>query len=491
MEIKSTIHIRKLLVRFCLFTCALLYVIQLQAQYTLRSYTIKNGKMYIELNKQIRASSLDSFIVRYALTDIGLKQFITTNNPDSLNKLGWQIEQNDQHTFIISKPLMALNDVSDPAARIILTEKHPTFAELFPAVNNGVAYGYNRFKNKQPFTVENNYVRFYLRNNQKAARVMLAGSFNDWNPDVLAMTKTDSGWVAQVKLSPGKYWYKFIVDGNWITDNDNQLNENDGRGNINSVFFIPNVVFVCNGHTEARRVYLSGSFNNWRTRELPMNRTSGGWKLSLYLPEGTHTYKFIADDEWLADDRNHEQLPHGNGGYNSVIRIGKPHLFQLKGYLNARNVVLAGSFNGWREDELYMKKTSNGWELPYTLGPGNYEYKFKVDDQWILDPANATRVPNEHQTGNSFLIIDPNFTFHLKGYNNVRKVFLAGDFNNWNPGLYTMKHEGDEWVFSVHLSAGKHLYKFNIDGEWIKDPANKLWEQNEYGTGNSVLWVER
>ena len=29
--------------------------------------------------------------------------------------------------------------------------------------------------------------------------------------------------------------------------------------------------------------------------------------------------------------------------------------------------------------------------------------------------------------------INPNFTFRLKGYENAKKVILAGDFNNWNP----------------------------------------------------------
>ena len=54
-----------------------------------------------------------------------------------------------------------------------------------------------------------------------------------------------------------------------------------------------------------------------------------------------------------------------------------------------------------------------------------------------------------------------------------------------------MKHEGDEWVFRVHLSAGKHLYKLIVDGKWIIDPYNKLWEQNEYGTGNSIIWTDK
>ena len=54
-----------------------------------------------------------------------------------------------------------------------------------------------------------------------------------------------------------------------------------------------------------------------------------------------------------------------------------------------------------------------------------------------------------------------------------------------------MKREGDEWIITVHLYPGKHLYKFVVDGQWIIDPGNKLWEQNENGSGNSVLWLDR
>ena len=53
-----------------------------------------------------------------------------------------------------------------------------------------------------------------------------------------------------------------------------------------------------------------------------------------------------------------------------------------------------------------------------------------------------------------------------------------------------MKKDGDDWIFSLHLDPGKVRYKFIIDGKWIIDPGNKQWEQNEYGTGNSVIWME-
>jgi len=454
-------------------------------------YTIKDGKMYILLNKKINDASLDSFITKYNLFDLGLKQFIKNQFYDSLIRQGWKIDSSDKKMVVISKALKAFSKINNPADKILFTEKHPTLAERFPAVNNGILYGYNRFRNKFSFAVNDSAVIFFLRNNLRAQRVTLAGSFNNWLPDALAMIKTDSGWIAQVNLGPGKYWYKFIVDGRWTIDDDNLLIENDGRGNNNSVYYKPNVLFKLDSFTTAKKVYLAGSFDNWRPKDIQMMKTQRGWELPLYLAEGTHTYRFLVDGDWYADPKNTNTLPNEYGDFNSVVRIGKPYLFKLNGYTNAKHVVLAGSFNKWRDDELMMNKTATGWELAYTLGGGNYGYKFKVDGKWIIDPGNPLMSDSLGDKGNSYLIIEPNYTFRLKGFSNAKSIFLAGDFNNWNPRAFSMRHENDEWIFKVHLSAGKHLYKFIADGKWILDPYNKLWEQNEYGTGNSIIWIDK
>lgn len=456
----------------------------LQAQPS-KAYTIKNGRMYIQLPKQINAAALDSFITQFDLADLDLKAFLKTNNHDSLLKLGWKVETNNEVGFIISKLLEPFSGLSKLDDKIFFKDRPNP---LFPAVNNGITYGVNRFRNKQAFDVRDSIVRFFLRNNQKARQAVLAGSFNNWVPGQLLMQKTDSGWIYDVKIGPGKYWYKFIIDGDWTVDKDNHLSENDGLGNVNSVYFRPNIVFNLTGFTNAKKVFLSGSFNGWHPNALPMRRTPTGWEAPLYLAEGTHTYKFVADGKWYTDENNREKVPNEHGEFNSVVRLGKPYLFDLHGYQNAKEVMLAGSFNQWREFEWPMKKTAAGWELPYTLGSGNYEYKFKVDGRWISDPANPMTSPG---SGNSYLIINPNYTFRLTGFKEAKEVNLAGDFNQWDPKAYTMRREGDDWIFPVHLSAGKHLYKFIVDGKWIIDPANKLWEQNEHNTGNSVIWIER
>jgi 1,4-alpha-glucan branching enzyme len=53
----------------------------------------------------------------------------------------------------------------------------------------------------------------------QARRVNLAGSFNNWNTQKPSAKKDSRGnWMVKVDLRPGRYEYKFLVDGSWFTD---------------------------------------------------------------------------------------------------------------------------------------------------------------------------------------------------------------------------------------------------------------------------------
>ena len=53
----------------------------------------------------------------------------------------------------------------------------------------------------------------------KAKKVCIAGNFNSWNMTSMAMKKSSDGtWKVKLKLSPGKYEYKFVMDGIWVQD---------------------------------------------------------------------------------------------------------------------------------------------------------------------------------------------------------------------------------------------------------------------------------
>jgi len=66
--------------------------------------------------------------------------------------------------------------------------------------------------------VKNGVVEFsFFRPDVQA--VHIAGDFNEWRTDQLAMTRTESGhWSASVRLPAGAYKFRYCADGVWYTD---------------------------------------------------------------------------------------------------------------------------------------------------------------------------------------------------------------------------------------------------------------------------------
>ena len=53
----------------------------------------------------------------------------------------------------------------------------------------------------------------------EALEVYLAGNFNNWNSSANPMKKDKKGiWKTALSLKPGRYEYRFLVDGNWEND---------------------------------------------------------------------------------------------------------------------------------------------------------------------------------------------------------------------------------------------------------------------------------
>jgi 1,4-alpha-glucan branching enzyme len=52
-----------------------------------------------------------------------------------------------------------------------------------------------------------------------ATALFLAGSFNNWNSKSTPMTRDNRGhWTVSLPLAPGRYEYKFVVDGEWCCE---------------------------------------------------------------------------------------------------------------------------------------------------------------------------------------------------------------------------------------------------------------------------------
>lgn len=78
------------------------------------------------------------------------------------------------------------------------------------------------------------FVSFALKGYDTAKDVYVTGSFNDWDPREVKMQRQGNKWTANTLAEPGKISYKFIVDGDYITDPANPDTESD-RNYINSV----------------------------------------------------------------------------------------------------------------------------------------------------------------------------------------------------------------------------------------------------------------
>ncbi|MBS1526721.1 MAG: hypothetical protein JST19_13775 [Bacteroidetes bacterium] len=246
--------------------------------------------------------------------------------------------------------------------------------------------------------------------------------------------------------------------------------------------------FMLPGYTDAKRVFLAGNFNDWSTLRTPMQETDGGWIIDVKLEPGVYQYKFIIGGRWSTDPNNLQYADDRAGNTNSVY-FKYNYTFKLKGHNDAHRVTIAGDFNNWIGNDLIMDKTADGWQKEVYLGYGKHEYRFVVDRNEIADPANPAQEKDANGNVNSVIRLGETIHFRLKGYNEAKKVFVAGNFNNWNPEELRLKKTKDSWALPVVLSPGNYGYKFIVDGNWIPDPSNGNYTV-ENGKENSFIAVK-
>ncbi len=75
---------------------------------------------------------------------------------------------------------------------------------------------------------------------EDAKEVHIVGDFNNWSVsnESLLWQKEKGVWQKRVSLEPGRYRYKFVVDGEWTTDPSNHTLESNPYGGLDSVLEI-------------------------------------------------------------------------------------------------------------------------------------------------------------------------------------------------------------------------------------------------------------
>jgi chromosome partitioning protein len=71
-----------------------------------------------------------------------------------------------------------------------------------------------------------------------AARVQLAGEFNAWTPEGSEMDGDGRVWKKTLRLAPGRYRYRYVIDGEWQKDPQNAVVEPSPYGGQDSVLVL-------------------------------------------------------------------------------------------------------------------------------------------------------------------------------------------------------------------------------------------------------------
>ena len=205
--------------------------------------------------------------------------------------------------------------------------------------------------------IQNGIVTFRYKSDS-AQTVLVAGSMNEWNIDASSencwkMEKGEDGiftYTTKAALEADTYKYKFVVNGDWINDPNNESRE--PSGDRNNLFTIegdnPNkivspevkgdkVIFRYK-NSDADNVYIRG-LNGWDISDeykMVKDAETGIHTLEVELPHGGHQYKFYYKDSagkeiWLADPSNDQVI--GNDGNSYVFVTGsKEYAYKIHYY---------------------------------------------------------------------------------------------------------------------------------------------------------------
>ena len=140
-----------------------------------------------------------------------------------------EAQEKSTHIFKMNAQSRAAHDYLGLADEMIAIDKEASAENIYQEMRkimHGV-YG-NVYSKEKTFN-------FYA---PQANDVHIVGNFNDWKIDDFSKLEPREGghWEKSLYLLPGKYRYKFVVDGLWFWDPKNPEKEPNPYGDFDSVF---------------------------------------------------------------------------------------------------------------------------------------------------------------------------------------------------------------------------------------------------------------
>lgn len=83
-------------------------------------------------------------------------------------------------------------------------------------------------------SVKRRRVKFQIRAD-KDSTVSVAGTFNGWDPEKHILKPRGDIFALNILLEPGRYQYKFVVNGIWCIDPERPDWEPNEYGSLNSI----------------------------------------------------------------------------------------------------------------------------------------------------------------------------------------------------------------------------------------------------------------
>ncbi len=293
-----------------------------------KGYRIEGDELIFTFDKRdYKIATADQFSNVFDFEDLDIKNVVVSGQFNNWSKRKWYMTRIDENRYELRKKLSDFTDEFSWEFKFVINnafwaEPVEEYVNAVRAFKNGHALPAYNLKMYTAYPDKNGNVTFTLNGYDDASEVVLSGSFNKWNEEIFTMYKNEDCWTLKLKIRPGEYQYKFIVDGKWIIDPDNPRKKRNEFDGFNSVIDIKAPMkFILNGFLDAGEVILAGSFNNWSENKYKMTRTKSGWADTLMLSGGKHHYKFIVDGEWIVDPDNPVREYDLRGNINSVCMV--------------------------------------------------------------------------------------------------------------------------------------------------------------------------
>ncbi len=291
--------------------------------------------------------------------------------------------------------------------------------------------------------------------------VSLAGEFNNWDMAADPMAKQADGSFRLVKkLEPGRYAYKFVVDGQWQADAQAKEMVDDGFGGKNSVI----VVGAASPTAKGASV------------ETPLDIPVG-----MVMQEGNYD---LPEEPPVLLSRIAPVYPDDALKNGVEVTVVVAALIGVDGRVKETKIAQPSNPIFSPAAEAAVRK----WVFkPAAAGDGKPQavwmqipIRFALDEATPNPVSGKGRAPEVTPGGVRFTFAGP-----------AKSVHLAGDFNAWSISGDPLTRGADgTWTLVRKLPAGTHAYKFVVDGTtWKTDEANPALVVDGFGGKNSTVIV--